>query len=77
MPVSRFERLVNNARGTISTAIPGGMLNTIPYRIKEIPPPVHVPPRDRSPVTGVVVVTVVVAALLGIGALARRALRRR
>lgn len=49
----------------------------IPYNIKQIPPPVYVPPPDRSPITGVVVVGVGVAALLGLGALARRALRRR
>lgn len=56
--------------------VPAGPAD-IPYRIKEIPPPVHIPPPDRSPVTGVVVVTVAVATLLGLGALARRALRRR
>ncbi len=49
----------------------------IPYNIKQIPPPVYVPPPDRTPITGVVVVGVCLAALLGIGALARRALRRR
>ncbi|MCZ0731229.1 type VII secretion-associated serine protease mycosin [Mycolicibacterium iranicum] len=49
----------------------------IPYNIKEIPPPVYVPPPDRNPITGVVVVAAGVAVLLGIGALARRALRRR
>ena len=49
----------------------------IPYNIKEIPPPVYVPPPDRTPITGVVLVGVGLAALLGIGALARRALRRR
>lgn len=49
----------------------------IPYNVKEIPAPVHVPPPDRRPVTAVVVVGVGVAALLGVGALARRALRRR
>lgn len=56
--------------------VPAGPAD-IPYQIKEIPPPVHIPPPDRSPITGVVVVTIVVAALLGIGAMARRALRRR
>ena len=50
---------------------------TIPYEVKEIPPPVYIPPPDRDPITGVVVVGVGIAALLGIGALARRALRRR
>ena len=49
----------------------------IPYNIKEIPPPVYVPPPDRSPITGVVLVGVGLAALLGIAALGRRALRRR
>lgn len=49
----------------------------IPYNIKEIPPPVYVPPPDRNPITGVVVVAAGVAVLLGSGALARRALRRR
>ena len=50
---------------------------TIPYQIKAIPPPVYVPPPDRSPITWVVIVGVGVAAALGIGAMARRALRRR
>ncbi|WNG87844.1 type VII secretion-associated serine protease mycosin [Mycobacterium sp. ITM-2016-00317] len=49
----------------------------IPYNIKEIPPPVYVPPPDRTPITAVVAVSGGVAALLGAGALARRALRRR
>ncbi|WP_048424888.1 type VII secretion-associated serine protease mycosin [Mycolicibacterium obuense] len=50
---------------------------TIPYQIKAIPPPVYVPPPDRSPITWVVIVGASVAAALGIGAMARRALRRR
>lgn len=50
---------------------------TIPYQIKAIPPPVYVPPPDRSPITWVMIVGVGVAAALGIGAMARRALRRR
>lgn len=50
---------------------------TIPYEVKEIPPPVYIPPPDRNPINGVVIVGVGVAVLLGIGALARRALRRR
>lgn len=56
--------------------VPAGP-ETIPYKIKEIPPPVYVPPPDRAPITWVLVVGVGVAALLGVGALARRALRRR
>ena len=28
---------------------------TIPYEVKEIPPPVYVPPPDRRPITGVVI----------------------
>ena len=49
----------------------------IPYNVKAIPPPVYVPPADRAPMTGVVVVGLSIAALLGIAALARRAMRRR
>ncbi|MEZ0339139.1 type VII secretion-associated serine protease mycosin [Mycobacterium sp. pV006] len=49
----------------------------VPYEVKAIPPPVHVPPPDRTPITAVVVVGVGVAAALGFAALARRALRRR
>lgn len=48
-----------------------------PYQVKEIPPPVHIPPTDRGPITAVVLTGVGLAALLGVGALARRALRRR
>ncbi|MGB0964113.1 MAG: S8 family serine peptidase, partial [Mycobacterium sp.] len=50
---------------------------TIPYRVQEIPPPQHVPPPDRNPITGVVIVSVGLALTLGIFALARRTLRRR
>jgi membrane-anchored mycosin MYCP len=49
----------------------------IPYNVKEIPPPVYIPPPDRAPMTGVVVVGLSVAVLLGIAALTRRAMRRR
>lgn len=48
-----------------------------PYRVKEIPPPVHIPPPDRGPITSVVITGAVMALALGLGALARRALRRR
>jgi membrane-anchored mycosin MYCP len=48
-----------------------------PYKVKEIPPPVHIPPPDRGPITAVVVATSALAVILGLGALARRALRRR
>lgn len=50
---------------------------TAPYEVKEIPPPVHIPPPDRRPITTVLVGSTALAALLGFGALARRALRRR
>jgi membrane-anchored mycosin MYCP len=49
----------------------------IPYQVKEIPPPVYIPPPDRGPITMVVVTGLGLALVLGIGALARRALRRR
>ncbi|KWX23441.1 membrane protein [Mycolicibacterium wolinskyi] len=48
-----------------------------PFRVKEVPPPVYIPPPDRGPITAVVVVGVSLALILGIGAMARRALRRR
>ncbi|WP_197503295.1 type VII secretion-associated serine protease mycosin [Mycobacterium sp. E740] len=48
-----------------------------PYQVKEIPPPAYTPPPDRGPITAVVVAGAVLAAVLGLGALARRALRRR
>ncbi|MGE2691882.1 type VII secretion-associated serine protease mycosin [Mycolicibacterium pulveris] len=48
-----------------------------PYKVKEIPPPVHIPPPDRGPITTVVVIGAALALALGLGALARRALRRR
>lgn len=50
---------------------------TIPYRVKDVPAPAYVPPPDRAPITGVVLVGLGVAVLLGIAALARRALVRR
>ncbi len=49
----------------------------IPYQVKEIPPPVYIPPPDRGPITMVVVAGLGLALVLGIGALGRRALRRR
>lgn len=48
-----------------------------PYQVKEIPPPVHVPPPDRGPITAVVIAAAALALAIGLGALARRALRRR
>ncbi|ORB29300.1 type VII secretion-associated serine protease mycosin [Mycolicibacterium parafortuitum] len=56
--------------------VPAGP-SEIPYNVKAIPPPVYNPPPDRSPITWVVVIGIGVAALLGVGALARRALGRR
>ncbi|MGV0714392.1 type VII secretion-associated serine protease mycosin [Mycolicibacterium sp. XJ662] len=48
-----------------------------PYKVKEIPPPVHIPPPDRGPITTVVIIGAGLALALGLGALTRRALRRR
>lgn len=56
--------------------IPAGPATT-PYAVKEVPAPVYAPPPDRAPITGVVIVGLGVATLLGFGALARRALSRR
>ena len=50
---------------------------TVPYKVKQLPPPVYVPPPDRGPITVVVVTAAGLAIALGLGALARRALRRR
>lgn len=49
----------------------------VPYRVKQVPPPPYIPPPDRGPITAVVVIGVGLALILGVGALARRALRRR
>jgi membrane-anchored mycosin MYCP len=49
----------------------------VPYQVKEVPPPVYIPPPDRGPITAVVVVGATLAVVLGLGALTRRALRRR
>lgn len=49
----------------------------VPYQVKEIPPPVYIPPPDRGPITIVVITAASLAVILGIGAMARRALRRR
>lgn len=48
-----------------------------PYNVKQIPPPVYIPPPDRGPITIVVVGGTALALALGLGVLARRALRRR
>jgi membrane-anchored mycosin MYCP len=56
--------------------VPAGP-ETVPYKVKELPPPVYVPPPDRGPITAVVVTGVGLALALGLGAMARRALRRR
>jgi membrane-anchored mycosin MYCP len=45
--------------------------------VKEVPPPPYIPPPDRGPITAVVDIGVGLALILGVGALARRALRRR
>jgi membrane-anchored mycosin MYCP len=50
---------------------------TVPFKVKEIPPPVYIPPPDRGPITAVVVAAAGVALALGLGALARRALSQR
>ncbi|MBS4728036.1 type VII secretion-associated serine protease mycosin [Mycobacterium sp. SM1] len=49
----------------------------VPYQVKQLPPPVRIPPPDRGPITMVVVAGIGVAFVLGLGALARRALKRR
>ncbi|RUP28590.1 MAG: type VII secretion-associated serine protease mycosin [Mycolicibacterium sp.] len=48
-----------------------------PYQVKSIPPPVYIPPPDRGPITMVVVAGAALIVLLGLGAVTRRALRRR
>ena len=50
---------------------------TLPYKVKQLPPPVYFPPPDRGPITIVVITGFSLALALGVGALARRALRRR
>jgi membrane-anchored mycosin MYCP len=49
----------------------------VPYQVKQLPPPVYVPPPDRGPITAVVVTAAGLAVALGLGAMARRAVRRR
>jgi membrane-anchored mycosin MYCP len=46
-------------------------------RVKEVPAPVYIPPPDRGPITVVVAIGLGLAFVLGVGAMARRALRRR
>lgn len=48
-----------------------------PYSVKQLPPPVVVEPPDRGPITIVVLTAAGLALALGIGALTRRAMRRR
>jgi membrane-anchored mycosin MYCP len=50
---------------------------TVPYKVKQLPPPVYVPPPDRGPITAVVVTATALGLALGFGVLVRRALRRR
>jgi membrane-anchored mycosin MYCP len=50
---------------------------TAPFKVKQLPPPVYIPPPDRGPITIVVIAGAGLALALGLGALARRALRRR
>ena len=56
--------------------VPAGP-RTVPFDVKQLPPPVFVPPPDHGPMNLVVIVGAALAAALGIGAMARRALRRR
>jgi membrane-anchored mycosin MYCP len=56
--------------------IPSGPAKA-PMRVKEVPPPVYIPPPDRRPITIVVAIGLGLAFVLGVGAMARRALRRR
>ncbi len=56
--------------------VPAGP-ETVPYEVKQLPPPEYVPPPDRGPITAVVVIGAGLALALGLGVLARRALRRR
>lgn len=48
-----------------------------PHRVKQLPPPVVIEPPDRGPITIVVLTGAGLALVLGIAALARRAMRRR
>jgi len=48
-----------------------------PYSVKQLPPPPYIPPPDRGPINIVVISGVALMTLLGLGALTRRALRRR
>jgi membrane-anchored mycosin MYCP len=49
----------------------------VPYSVKQLPPPVYIPPPDRGPITIVVIAGASLVLILGIGAMARRALSRR
>jgi len=50
---------------------------TAQFNVKQLPPPAYIPPPDRGPITMVVLAGVGLALVLGLGALGRRALRRR
>ena len=49
----------------------------VPYTVKQLPPPEYIPPPDRGPITIVVIAGASLVLILGIGAMARRALSRR
>ena len=67
--------------GASGAAMAGGLnvgVNIgIPAPVYVAPAPVYAPPPDRGPITVVVVTAAGLAVTLGLGAMARRALRRR
>jgi membrane-anchored mycosin MYCP len=89
--INRITATARHPGGGVDNAVGAGVIDpvaaltwdvpegpaTVPYKVKQLPPPVYVPPPDRGPITAVVVAAGGLAVALGLGAMARRALRRR
>ena len=89
--INRITATARHPGGGVDNAVGAGVIDPVaaltwdvpagparvPYQVKQLPPPVYVPPPDRGPITAVVVTAAGLAVALGLGALARRALRRR
>ncbi|WP_061000548.1 type VII secretion-associated serine protease mycosin [Mycolicibacterium mucogenicum] len=74
--VTRITATARHPGGGVDNYVGAGPKQA-PYQVKSIPPPVYIPPPDRGPITMVVVAGAALIVLLGLGAVTRRALRRR
>ncbi|WP_345892132.1 type VII secretion-associated serine protease mycosin [Mycolicibacterium sphagni] len=89
--VNRITASARHPGGGVNEIVGAGVINPVaaltwdippgpvaaPFIVKRIPPPVPPPPPDRGPITAVVIGTGSLILALGLGTLARRALKRR